>query len=60
MMIELMKERAGADEADFTFIYTEMPDQERFRRIMTKYSPEELECNYNRIKTVKCIIEGRR
>ena len=42
MMIELMKERAGADEAYFTFIYTEMPDQERFRRIMTKYSPEEL------------------
>ena len=42
MMIELMKERAGADEAYFTFIYTELPDQERFRRIMTKYSPEEL------------------
>ena len=42
MMIELMKERAGADEAYFTFLYTELPDQERFRRIMTKYSPEEL------------------
>ena len=42
MMIELMKEKAGADEAYFTFLYTELPDQERFRRIMTKYSPEEL------------------
>ena len=42
MMIEMMKERAGADEAYFIFIYTELPDQERFRRIMTKYSPEEL------------------
>ena len=42
MMIELMKERAGADEAYFTFLYTELPDQARFRRIMTKYSPEEL------------------
>ena len=42
MMIELMKERAGADEAYFTFLYTELPDQERFRRIMTKYSTEEL------------------
>ena len=36
-------ERAmAADEAYFTFLYTELPDQERFRRIMTKYSPEEL------------------
>ncbi|MEI3503756.1 MAG: hypothetical protein V8Q42_08985 [Anaerovoracaceae bacterium] len=59
MMIELMKERAGADEAYFTFIYTEMPDQERFRRIMTRSTARRSwACSDNSVKAENVLPKG--